>query len=151
MTALEYEVQGIAIFKCQQLAVPLPSDWEYPIKEVEQAILNYCNICAVPRDLRFIWANMIIDYLRWMDAVRKANEANSDGGPGGAGVATFASSIKQGDTTVGFTADASAVSNKATAAHNLGEGDDGILDKVVMNYTDALNKFRRVVWGSVWP
>lgn len=145
MTALANEVQGIVAYKLKAIGMDVPIGIEMPVAEVGQAILNYCNICRVPHALRFTWANMVLDYLRWEAELLRVNDSDPDS-PGGSATATITSSIRQGDTSVGFSADTSSQTYQSAKAHNIGSGDGGILDKFVMNYADQLNKFRRVCW-----
>ena len=46
---------------------PLPSadQLQMLVEEVELSILNYCNIAEVPEALKFVWANMVVDYWRF--------------------------------------------------------------------------------------
>lgn len=150
MTELQLKVQAIVVKKLTQLGHEVPfipetdpkePDLEMEIEEVEQAILNYCNITVVPTDLRYVWANMIVDYLTWVDA---QNETNTSSGGSGEVSSTpvYLSSIKEGSTTIGFSADTNGQTSNALNAHTI----KGALDAVVMNYKDALNKFRKVAW-----
>lgn len=60
-------------------------------EEVEQIIVNYCNIKSVPDALRFTWANMAVDILKSLNAQ-----------DGGEAVAGGPSSINMGDTSLSF-------------------------------------------------
>lgn len=114
------------------------------LDEVRFAILNYCNIEEVPYQLKYVWANMTVDYYRWSQAVTSAPQKDA-----GAGQAFNASgpvsSIQEGDTTVSFSsglASAGVSTADSTVAHSM----SAVLDEVVMNYTNHLNRFRRIVW-----
>ena len=49
------------------------------ISEVEQFILNYCNIQAVPQELRYVWIRLVLqDYNRQTE--RRAVNSVSEGG-----------------------------------------------------------------------
>jgi len=102
------------------------------LDEVEQAICNYCNIDAVPWGLRYVWASMTVDYLRWW-----ASQL-----PDAAGASSMAgraiTSISEGSVSIGLGDDGSTIAS----ARNLA----GALDVVVTNYRDQLNKYRRAEW-----
>ena len=138
------EVVKLVQAKATLIGLTLPEDamlLDEPIDEVRQAICNYCNIDYVPEELKYVWANMVVDYLRWATSLA----GSASGGavkPGGSSTATIVSSLKEGDTTIGFSADTSSQSSQAGNAHAIG----AVLDQVVMNYQDQLNRFRRVVW-----
>lgn len=116
------------------------------LKEVHQAICNYCNIDTCPEDLKYVWANMTIDYWRYILATNAQNTPSE----GGAGQVEIDSgkvritSLKEGDTTVQVTAASKLSSSEAVAA--AGHDMSGVLDKFVLNYQDQLNRFRKVVW-----
>lgn len=114
------------------------------LDEVEQVILNYCNIYEVPEALNYTWANMAVDLIRFQFATN-----NSDSGLGGGTdedgvpIGMSISSISVGDTTTSFkSASKTDISNnsKALGSHI------PALDGLVMNYTPQLQKFRKVVW-----
>lgn len=106
------------------------------VDEVEQAIKNYCNIDIVPDALKFIWANMAIDLVRYHNA---SNNQDSNGLEN-INVGEI-SSLKIGDTTINI-GDGSGVnaSNRAIKSHIPN------LDEIVLNNKEQLNKFRRMVW-----
>lgn len=119
--------------------VPHPLD--EPIDEVHQAICNYCNIDCVPEELKYVWANMVVDYWRWSTSVAGSG-SGTPGKPNLSTVAITVASLKEGDTTIGFSADTASQSAQSGNAHSMA----AVLDQVVMNYLDQLNRFRRVVW-----
>ena len=123
-------------FTVPEPATPL----DEPLDEVRQAICNYCNIDFVPLELKYVWANMVVDLWRWMQSLAVDN--SSSGQPNVSGMSVMVSSLKEGDTTVNFSAATSAHSVQAGSAHSIA----GALDQVVTNYQDQLNRFRRVVW-----
>ena len=125
--ALKDDVRVGVLTRLQAFGVNVEDPTTF-VDEVEQAIMNYCNITAVPIELKFVWMSMVVDYLRWMDSLKPS--------PSGNVAPTALSSIREGDTTLGFSVNASG------NAHNL----QGVLDQVVMNYQDQLNRFRKVVW-----
>ena len=131
------------------MSYPMPSDaqLEMLILEVEQAIMNYCNISKVPEALKYVWANMVVDYWRWIVTIitDNATEGDSTNAPGSSTTATMVASVKEGDTTVSYVADSSTSASSVSYpgnAHSM----QGVLDKVIMNYVDSLNKFRRIEW-----
>ena len=106
------------------------------IEEVEQAIKNYCNIDRVPEELKFVVANMAVDLVRYEQAIVGENPEGLDEIS-----LSDVSSIKIGDTSVNLGSGAeSAVVDKAKDSHKAN------LDAVVMNYSQQLHRFRRMVW-----
>lgn len=106
------------------------------VEEVEQAIKNYCNLDSVPEELKFVWANMTIELIRYHNASVNGDDGNIDSIN-----ASDVSSLKIGDTTVtlgsGSTSGATA---RAIKSHR------PTLDDIVMNNKSHLRKFRRMVW-----
>ena len=107
------------------------------ISQVEQEIKNYCNIDKVPEELKFTWASMAVDFLRYQYAATTTT-ASSDN-------STFdandVSSIKIGDTSIGIGA------GSATNAKNIAlKSHQPHLDSLILNYKEQLNRFRRLVW-----
>jgi hypothetical protein len=141
---LRVEVLNILTTKISQFAIQTTLDPIEFVLEVEEAILNYCNLDYVPAKLKYTWANMALDLLRWTLAIAAENTGGSSGG-GGASVSGDVSSIQSGDTTVSFSSssDSSSSDSNPKHAHSIKSGVDGI----VLNYADQLNRFRRVVWG----
>lgn len=112
------------------------STCQIAIEEVEQAIKNYCNIEKVPTELRFVVANMAVDLVRYEQAIVGENPEGLDEIS-----LSDVASVKIGDTSVNFGKGAeSAVVDKAKESHNAN------LDQIVMNYTQQLHRFRRMVW-----
>lgn len=136
------EVVKLVIAKADLIGLwpEAPSVLDEPIDEVRQAICNYCNIDFVPAELKYVWANMAVDYFRWVDSLAASHSAGAI--LPGKSVPSRVSSLKEGDTTIGFNADTSSQFSQAGNAHAIG----AVLDQVVMNYRDQLNRFRKVVW-----
>ncbi len=109
------------------------------IEEIEQTILNYCHIDAVPETLRFTWANMAVDLLTYQHA---ANTPAAASGGGGSATAGAVSSIKEGDTTVSFGGKSPETADRDRALNT----HQAKLDSLVMDYMAQLQKHRRVVW-----
>lgn len=105
------------------------------VKEVEQSILNYCQIPRVPPQLHFVWANMSVDLILYLIEVNYKCEDPLDGLD-----VSDLSSIKVGDTSV-YIGDKyrSNQRSRTLQSHNAN------LDEIVMNYTKQLNQFRRIL------
>ena len=127
---------------------PLPSadQLQMLVEEVELSILNYCNIAEVPEALKFVWANMVVDYWRYLCELATSNASSeSEIEPGSSSTATMVTSIREGDTQISFAADPKSSSSNTSYAGNA-HTMSGVLDSIVLNYNDSLNKFRRIVW-----
>lgn len=111
-----------------------PLSLELAIAEVEQAIKNYCSISSVPDALRFTWANMAVDLLRY--ELASSEGPNEDEEVDMSGV----SSIRMGDTTINLGGGANSSYGRAVNSHKAN------LDDIVMNHREQLHKFRRMVW-----
>jgi hypothetical protein len=88
------------------------------IQELEQRILNYCNVEAVPDGLSFVWASMVVDLVKIKHAALPEIEAAL-----GVTVET-----KIGDTTTKIT------TNKTST------------DAIVLSYSADLNRYRKLGW-----
>lgn len=109
--------------------IAVPEDTSSYIDEVEQSIKNYCNIDTVPEELKFVWISMTMDYLRWVPPYKK-DPTSGNGSP------IALTSLREGDTNLGFSID----------THAIAHSSQNVLDQIVLNYQDQLNRFRRVVW-----
>ena len=105
------------------------------VREVEQSILNYCQIPQVPPQLHFVWANMSVDLILYSIEMNNMPEDPLDGLD-----VSDLSSVKVGDTSV-FIGDKyrSNMRSRTLQSHNAN------LDEIVMNYTKQLNQFRRLL------
>lgn len=105
------------------------------IQEVEQSILNYCQIPRVPTQLHYVWANMCIDLILYLIEVNNTPEDPLDGLD-----VSDLSSVKIGDTSI-YIGDKyrSNQRSRTLQSHNAN------LDEIVMNYTRQLNQFRRIL------
>lgn len=92
------------------------------VEELEQRILSFCNIDAVPDGLKFVWASMTIDVLKVEQQTL----------PEVAAATPVATEIKLGDTTV---KEAVGTAAKKSA-----------LDDIVLNYRIDLNRYRKLRW-----
>ena len=105
------------------------------VKEVEQSILNYCQIPGVPPQLHFVWANMSVDLILFQIESNYTPEDPLDGLD-----VSDLSSVKVGDTSV-YIGDKyrSNQRSRTLQSHNAN------LDELVMGYTKQLNQFRRIL------
>lgn len=105
------------------------------VKEVEQTILNYCQIPSVPTQLNYVWANMTVDLILYYIEMNNTPEDPLDGLD-----VSDLSSIKVGDTSV-YVGDKyrSSLRSRTLQSHNAN------LDELVMDYTKQLNQFRRIL------
>lgn len=105
------------------------------VREVEQSILNYCQIPRVPPQLHFVWANMSVDLILYLIEIN-----NKPKDPLEALDVSDLSSVKVGDTSV-YVGDKyrSNQRSRILQSHNAN------LDELVMNYTKQLNQFRRIL------
>lgn len=106
-----------------KLPNPKPSDdvLNMRIEEVGQSIKTYCNRSDIPKELRFVHANMVIDFINGEN--RKSDpEAQSS-----------VASIREGDTTVQFGSAKVESRERAT-------------EQLLFDYTKQLNKFRKLRW-----
>lgn len=107
----------------------------FNVKEVEQSILNYCQIPRVPPQLHYVWANMSVDLILYFIESNNTPEDPLDGLD-----VSDLSSIKVGDTSV-YIGDKyrSNQRSRTLQSHNAN------LDEIVMGYTKQLNQFRRIL------
>ena len=105
------------------------------VKEVEQSILNYCQIPRVPPQLNFVWANMSVDLILYSIEMNNKPEDPLDSLD-----VSDLSSVKVGDTSV-YVGDKyrSNMRSRILQSHNAN------LDEIVMSYTKQLNQFRRIL------
>ena len=105
------------------------------VKEVEQTILNYCQISRVPPQLHVVWANMSVDLILYLIEMNNKPEDPLDSLD-----VSDLSSVKVGDTSV-YVGDKyrSNLRSRILQSHNAN------LDELVMNYTKQLNQFRRIL------
>lgn len=105
------------------------------IKEVEQSILNYCQIPRVPPQLHYVWANMSVDLSLYQIESNYTPQDPLDGLD-----VSDLSSVKIGDTSI-YIGDKyrSNQRSRTLQSHNAN------LDEIVMAYTKQLNQFRRIL------
>lgn len=76
------------------------SQLELLIEEAEVKILNYINHREMPKQAYFTWANIVVDYIMYLEYVK--NQINYAGNSVVPNVSGMAKSIKDGDSTVEF-------------------------------------------------
>lgn len=110
------------------------------IEEVDQYILNYCNIFETPYALRFVMANMVVDLLNYQFFKKNPN-GSTDGESGNGEILGIAdvSNIQVGDTQIKL--GSWSVTDSRTQALKSHIAD---LDEVLFNYNAQLNQFRRI-------
>lgn len=109
---------------------------EVAILEIEEVIKNYCNINIIPTELKYTWANMVTDLIRYQYEMN--NPQSNDNILNSFGTADI-SELKVGDTQIGVGGNNS-VSAKALNSHKAN------LDALIFNYQSQLNRFRKMVW-----
>ncbi len=109
-------------------------DIQLAISEVEEVIKNYCSIDIIPDALKFTWANMTVDLIRYQ------YESNISADDVLAGIdVSDVSNLKIGDTQIALQGNNSE-RGKTLKSHRPN------LDQIVMNNKEQLNRFRRMVW-----
>ena len=109
---------------------------EMSLEEVDQAIKNYCHIDYIPKELLFVRANLVVDYIRYNEANKPSTEGDID--------VTAASkvgpltSISSGGVSYGF-------ANNASNNNFIGNAHVADLDGLLNDYKHQLNEFRRLV------
>lgn len=106
---------------------------------VGRAIRNFCNRDDIPTALESVWASMVVDYVRWVAAVKKQND------PSGSGASTAGariSSITELSVSAQFSDDTTSQSAQAASSHSVASGVEGI----IMDYRDQLYRFRKMTW-----
>lgn len=121
--------------KIKESAITEPSI-ALAVEEVEQVIKNYCNIDAIPEELKYTWANMAADLAKYDFYLDSNNGDILDGFDSG-----DISSLKIGDTDIALQGNESAAAKKAALRSHRPN-----LDEIVMNNRAQLNRFRRMVW-----
>ncbi|MDQ0269943.1 hypothetical protein [Cytobacillus purgationiresistens] len=106
-----------------KLPDPKPEDeiLSMHIEEVGQSIQTYCNRGDIPPELRFVHANMVIDFI---NGIKRSNDSDGQ---------TTISSIKEGDVQVSF--GAARLESKERATQSL-----------LFDYAKQLNRFRKLRW-----
>lgn len=134
------DILAIAKNKLKGLSGLTDADILGSIEEVEASIRNYCHfrlIEPMPLGIRFVWANMSVDLVRYETAKAKADAGTESE----ADVSTSnLTSIKIGDTQLGF----SASGNGSTASTAI-KSHTANLDDLLMNYKEQLKCFRHPI------
>lgn len=111
----------IEIVKNKLTDPPEDSVLEDYIDEVEQSILNYCNISKVPDALLYVHANMVVDFIKSQNRNNDSEEQRA------------VTSIKEGDVTVQF----------GSVKKETGEQ---VMENILFDYKDQLKRFRKLRW-----
>ncbi len=128
-------VNEIVRAKIKDAAITEP-DIQLAVDEVEEVIKNYCSIDEVPEGLKYTWANMSVDLVKYTCQSNKSGDDVLEGLD-----ASDVSSLKIGDTNIGLQGGSSSNErNKALRSHQPN------LDRIIMNHKEQLNRFRRMVW-----
>lgn len=91
---------------------------EFIIEDVEQKVINYCNITEIPKGLETTC------YRIAMDIYKNENIGQEDD-------KLQTKSISEGDTSVTF---------------EQRKYDEGYSDSIIKSYTHQLNRYRKLVW-----
>ncbi len=94
---------------------------ELDIEEIAQTIKNYCNREDIPDELKYVHANMVVDFI---NSVKRSNDPEDN---------TAVASIKEGDVQVSFGAARIEAKERAMV-------------RLVFDYTKQLNRFRKLRW-----
>lgn len=114
---LKTDIFDLVISKLK-LAEYTTADVQAVIDEIEMVITEYCNIETVPNGLKFTWVNMSVD-------LYKSTYPDAEGED-----SSIVTSIKVGDTQLNFGA----------GPHRVD------VDKITMNYTAQMNRYKKVRW-----
>lgn len=106
---------------------------EITLGEVDQFIKNYCHIDCIPKELLYVRANIVVDYIRYTEA----NKPSEDGQVTTSTQVGPLTAIKAGDVQYNF-----ADGTSKAQIHNAHVTD---LDSLVHNYKHQLNEFRRLI------
>ena len=134
------EIVEIVKFKLSKFGITWQDNHiELMLKEVDQAIKNYCHIEDIPPELKFVRAGLTVDCIRYQESnvpsttgdVQLDTSATSKIGP-----LTY---LISGAVTYGF-------GNNKTNKLDISNAHVADLDAIVSGYEKQLNAFRRVVW-----
>lgn len=95
------------------------------IKQAEQTIKNYCNIDEVPEDLAFVCADMAVDIILGKGVPSLGDNLEAE-------TSAPIKALTLGDMKIEY--------DNVAKEHTVN------LDRLVMNYVDQLNGFRRMTW-----
>lgn len=109
-------------------------DIQLAVSEVEEVIKNYCSIDTIPDALKFTWANMAVDLIRY----QYESNIGTDDVLAGIDVSDV-SNLKIGDTQI-------ALQGNNSERGRILKSHRPNLDQIVMNNKEQLNRFRRMVW-----
>lgn len=109
---------------------------KFILAEIDEYIMNYCNIYVIPKELLFVRSNLVLDYIRHIESNKPVEDGMDITNTTKVGPLT---SIKSGNIQYNFS-DNSTNGNHISNAHKVN------LDSLLLNYESQLNKFRRNVW-----
>lgn len=106
------------------------------IDEIEQEIKNYCNIKQIPKELKYVWANMVADYaLRFSpDAIAAAKSSDDNAGESINSISLAGISVSLGSSNN------TSIINDANKRTTIG------IVEFMKEYKNKLQPFRRVRW-----
>lgn len=109
-------------------------DIELALQEVEQTILSYCCISAIPDALYFVWGRMTIDLIQFEhESATKPEDVLDAFDP------SDVSTIKVGDTTISL-----GDKYRSNQRSRILQSHQSNLDTIVMNFKEHLNRYRRI-------
>lgn len=121
------------------VGAPDESDAAVLTAAVGRSIRNFCNRDDIPRELESVWSSMVVDYVRWAEAVKRQNDpSGSVASTAGARI----SSITELSVSAQFGDDTTSQAAQSASAHSVASGVEG----VIMDYRDQLYRFRRMTW-----
>lgn len=127
------EILQLIETKLKGFGISFDNDFaQISLEEVDQTIKNYCHIDCIPTELMFVRANLVVDYIRYIES----NKPKENGQLATSMTLGSLTSVKAGDVQYNFADN----TNKAQL-HNAHAVD---LDTLVHNYQHQLNKFRRL-------
>lgn len=115
-------MEVIDIVKSKLSPVPADDILTSAIEEVGQTIMTFCNREDIPAELRFVHANMVVDFI---NGATQRTDPDSR---------LSAKSIKEGDVTVEFGGSIASVGEQVT-------------EKLLFEYSSQLMKFRKLRWS----
>lgn len=133
----EYKLELTKIIRHKVTEELSDEDIEMAIEEVEQYILNYCRISEVPKALRFVMANMVVDLLSYQYYKENPTAGAGTGDSGFIGIGDI-SNIQVGDTQIKMGSWNMADSRTAALKSHVAN-----LDEIMFDYNKQLNQFRR--------
>lgn len=120
-------------------------DIDMAIEEVEVEIKGYCNINTIPETLKFVEANMCVDYLRWQTAIRSSTGAQTQ--PSENLSVSQLGEVQLGNMT--FKLNSGIANTDTGSSMNPRKSHIPKLDTILMNYVAQLNRYRNPLNGGL--